>query len=152
MLSLVNSFKLMRRRYEQLLSGKSLLPPSLKYTVFMDLPRSVIKNLSTGIIIPITNSLNEGDFRWANYATGSFNKLKRMLTKSLVLTLPDFSEVFTDECDTSHIVIGTVLSQHGWPVSFFSKNLNDCILYCHTSTSILEVLFNPQGTHFTLGP
>ena len=46
-----------------------------------------------------------------------------MVTK-LILKFPTFYKLFTLECDASGMVVGSVLSQEGRLVAFFSEKLN----------------------------
>ena len=41
-----------------------------------------------------------------------------------ILALLDFNKVFQVDCDASGNVIGTVLSQEGKPITFYSEKLN----------------------------
>lgn len=45
------------------------------------------------------------------------------MTETPVLCLPDFSQIFFVETDASAIAAGSVLSQQGHPLAFFSKKL-----------------------------
>lgn len=81
-----------------------------------------IKNFSS-IIAPSTDCIKSGQFSWTKYAKENFNLVKRKLTKSPVLALRNFEEVFKVDCDASHVGIGTVLSQKGRPIAFFSEKL-----------------------------
>ena len=51
--------------------------------------------------------------------------LKQKVAKLPILALPNFNKVFQVECDASGNVIGTILTQEGKPIAFFSEKLND---------------------------
>lgn len=53
-----------------------------------------------GIIAkPLTNLLRNKTFQWTEQAQGAFDALKVAMTSIPVLTLPDFSALFTVETD-----------------------------------------------------
>jgi hypothetical protein len=52
-----------------------------------------------------------------------FQELKKRLTESHVLTLPDFTKTFEVECDGTGIGIGEVLMQQGKPIAYLSEKL-----------------------------
>ena len=58
---------------------------------------------------------------WLPVHTEAFESLKRALTSSPVLALPDFSAPFEVVSDASLLGTGAVLIQNGHPVAFTSK-------------------------------
>ena len=59
-------------------------------------------------------------FSWTLEATKSFEQLKEVMCKDLVLTTLDFIKTFIVECDASGNGIGVVLMQEGKPLAFES--------------------------------
>ncbi|GKV41594.1 hypothetical protein SLEP1_g49100 [Rubroshorea leprosula] len=86
--------------------------------------RRFIKNFSS-IVAPITDSFKGDKFSWSGKAQQSFEELKRKLTETSVLALPNFDLMFEVDCDASNVGIGAMLSQEGQPIAFFSEKLND---------------------------
>lgn len=60
---------------------------------------------------PLIELLKKDNFKWSLAADLAFSALKQALASTPVLALPDFTMLFTIECDTSDIGIGAVLSQ-----------------------------------------
>lgn len=77
------------------------------------------------ILSPITECLKCTAFEWPNSAEKTFEDIKKLMTETLVLTLPYFEKLFTVECDASHVGIWAVLSQEGRLVDYFSEKLNN---------------------------
>ncbi|GKV35062.1 hypothetical protein SLEP1_g43380 [Rubroshorea leprosula] len=86
--------------------------------------RRFIKNFSS-IVAPITDNLKGDKFSWSGKAQQSFEELKRKLTETSILALPNFDLMFEVDCDASNVGIGVVLSQEGRAIAFFSEKLND---------------------------
>lgn len=84
--------------------------------------RCFVKGFST-IMAPFTNCMREKTFVWTSAAESAFQIIKDKLTSAPVLVLPNFSIPFKLHCDASKVGIGSVLSQQGHPVAFFSEKL-----------------------------
>lgn len=73
---------------------------------------------------PLTNLLRKDTlFVWTPTTEASFQTLKKALTSTPVLAIPNFEKTFTVETDASAKGIGAVLQQQGHPIAFVSKAL-----------------------------
>ena len=72
---------------------------------------------------PMTDCMKGSQFQWTKEAEDAFQLIKVRLTNTPILVLPDFSQPFELHCDASKVGIGTILSQHGRPVAYFSEKL-----------------------------
>ena len=54
----------------------------------------------------------------------AFKQLKHALVYSHILAMPDLDASFVLLTDASDLVVGAVLVQHDWPVTFTSKALS----------------------------
>ena len=89
---------------------------------------------------PLTNLLKKDSFRWDSDAQSTFSSLKQALVSSLVLAMPDFSQLFLVECDASGRGIDIVLMQNQRPVAYFSKAISDRALSKSTNEKELLAL------------
>jgi hypothetical protein len=62
-------------------------------------------------------------FKWTKECQASFEELKKRLTSSPVLVLPDLTTKFDIYCDASHQGLGCVLMQEGQVVFYASRQL-----------------------------
>ncbi|KAJ9536215.1 hypothetical protein OSB04_un000601 [Centaurea solstitialis] len=63
-------------------------------------------------------------FKWSEEATQAFVELKKRLSSTSVLRLPDFTKEFVVETDASGFGLGDVLMQEEQPIAFFSQALS----------------------------
>jgi hypothetical protein len=70
---------------------------------------------------PLSALLKKEGFSWDDAAASAFAALKAAVTSAPVLAMPDFTKLFTVECDASTVGFGAVLTQEGHPVAFFSR-------------------------------
>ncbi|XP_058757342.1 uncharacterized protein LOC131630580 [Vicia villosa] len=84
--------------------------------------RRFVRHYAT-LAAPLTDLLRFTKFTWSTEAESAFTNLKKIMTETPVLALPDFSKTFVVETDASAVAIGAVLSQSGHPLAFFSKKM-----------------------------
>jgi hypothetical protein len=84
--------------------------------------RQFVKGYGT-IAKPLTRSLQKGKFHRGEEAQLAFETLKRAMTSTPVLALPDFTLSFVVETDVCDVGLGTVLMQQGRPLAYLSKAL-----------------------------
>ena len=71
----------------------------------------------------LTKLLKKEGFEWSEESTQAVNLLKTIMKEVPILSLPDFNEPFVLETDASKTGLGTVMSQRGRPIAFFSHAL-----------------------------
>jgi hypothetical protein len=67
--------------------------------------------------------LRHNSFTWTDSAREAFQVLKRAVSQTPALALPNFTQPFLIECDANGIGIGAVLMQSNRPIAFLSKAL-----------------------------
>jgi hypothetical protein len=63
------------------------------------------------------------EFKWTSAWQESFERLKRKLTTTSVLILPDVHKPFSVYCDASYTGLGCMLMQEGRAVAYLSRQL-----------------------------
>jgi hypothetical protein len=71
--------------------------------------RRLIKDFGTFVPPPLMQLLCKEGFQWTEAATEAFDALKRALSTTPVLHLPDFDSPFMVDCDASRTGFGVVL-------------------------------------------
>jgi len=78
-----------------------------------------------GIIAkPLTDMLKKDNFIWCERVEQAFHDLKKRMSCTPVLALPDFSKVFVVEVDAFGQGVGAVLMQDHHPIAFISRIFN----------------------------
>ena len=79
-----------------------------------------------GLLAPLSALTSDtAKWEWTDVHRTSFRKIKEMLSKEVLLTYPNFNEPFDIHTDASNLQLGTVISQKGVPIAFYSRKLNN---------------------------
>jgi hypothetical protein len=84
--------------------------------------RKFVRNYGR-ITTPLMTLTKKDAISWTPEATKSFEQIKEVMCKALVLTTPVFTKTFIVECDASGNGIGAILMQEGRPLAFESEPL-----------------------------
>jgi len=77
------------------------------------------------LMTPLTDRTSKTmAFKWMLECQHSFNELKKLISKEVLLSFPDYTQKFVLMPDASDRQPGAVLMQNGKPLAFFSKKLN----------------------------
>ena len=77
------------------------------------------------ILAPLTKLCSTGTkFEWGPEQQKSFELIKKIVSQEVMLAYPNFSEVFEIHTDASDYQLGSVISQNGKPIAFYSRKLN----------------------------
>ncbi|CAM8968817.1 unnamed protein product [Rhodiola kirilowii] len=119
--------------------------------------RKFVANYAS-LVAPLTQLLRKDAFIWTALASEAFNALKKAMTSTPVLALPDFTQSFTVQTDASGSAVGAVLSQQGRPIAFFSRiltpQLRTTSVYNQELCAVVQAVLKWRqyllGNHFTI--
>ena len=77
-------------------------------------------------------------WKWTDKHQLAFELMKKIVSKEVLLSYPDFSKPFDIHTDASHTQLGAVISQEGKPIAFYSRKLNAA--QTHYTTMECELL------------
>ena len=90
-------------------------------------------------LAPLTSKKTKWDFGPKQKA--SFELIKRILAREVMLAYPDYSKPFVIHTDASHYQLGAVISQDNKPIAFYSRKLNDAqTRYTTTERELLSIV------------
>lgn len=90
-------------------------------------------------------------FVWSQECQESLDTVKRLLSRKITLTYPDFNQPFEIYTDASTKQLGSVIEQNGKPLAFYSRKLNDAqTRYTVTELELLSIVETLQEFRTTL--
>jgi transposase InsO family protein len=80
-------------------------------------------------------------WRWTDVEQKAFDLVKTAISKEVLLSYPDFNAPFDIHTDASKYQLGSVISQRGRPVAFYSRKLNPAQQrYTTTERELLSIV------------
>lgn len=94
------------------------------------------------ILAPLTRlTSSKAKFKWTEVEQKAFNTMKKVISKEVLLTYPDFSVPFNIHTDASKRQLGAVISQRKKPIAFYSRKLNSAqVNYTTTERELLSIV------------
>jgi transposase InsO family protein len=80
-------------------------------------------------------------WRWTEIEQKAFDMTKRLVSREVLLSYPVFNETFDIHTDASDTQLGSVISQKGKPIAFYSRKLNNAQRrYTTTEQELLAIV------------
>ena len=94
------------------------------------------------VLAPLSKLTSESTkFVWTDVQQQAFDNIKKIVSREVMLAFPDFSKPFDIHTDASHYQLGSVISQEGKPIAFYSRKLSDTqTRYTTTERELLSIV------------
>ena len=94
------------------------------------------------VLAPLTAlTSKQSTWQWGEEQQKAFETMKRIISTATLLAYPNFNEPFEIHTDASHTQLGSVISQHGKPIAFYSRKLNPAqTRYTTTERELLAIV------------
>ena len=80
-------------------------------------------------------------WKWTEKEDHAFKEIKKIMARETLLAFPDFSKQFIIHTDASKTQLGSVISQEGKPIAFYSRKLNPAqTRYTTTERELLSIV------------
>ena len=66
----------------------------------------------------------QAKWNWSKECQKAFDTIKKLVSRETLLSYPSSNESFEIHSDASKLQLGSVISQQGKPIAFYSKKLN----------------------------
>ena len=77
------------------------------------------------ILAPLTKLYSTSTkFQWGKEQQKAFKLIKKLVSQEVLLAYPNFDELFEIHTDASAYQLGSVISQNGRPIAFYSRKLS----------------------------
>ena len=80
-------------------------------------------------------------FQWTETEQKAFEKMKKIISRDVLLSYPKFDELFKIHTDASKYQLGACISQGGRPIAFYSRKLSPAqTRYTTTERELLAIV------------
>ena len=104
------------------------------------------------LLAPLTSLMSkDAKFIWTEEHQKAFEQVKKVVSKETLLAYPDFNTPFEIHTDASDYQLGSVISQDGKPIAFYSRKLSPAQRrYTTTERELLAIveMFKDLKTFF----
>ena len=77
------------------------------------------------LLAPLTEmSSKDKKFKWTEEMQTAFERIKKEFSRNVLLAYPNFNKHFDIHTDASDVQLGSVISQDGKPIAFYSRKLS----------------------------
>ena len=94
------------------------------------------------ILAPLSKLVSDKvPWKWTDREQKAFELMKKVISKEVLLSYPDFSKPFVIHTDASHQQLGAVITQNNRPIAFYSRKLNSAQTnYTTTERELLSIV------------
>ena len=97
------------------------------------------------ILTPLSSMTSkQAKWNWSKECQKTFDTMKKLVSRENLLSYPNFNQPFEIHTDVSKLQRGSVISQKGKPIAFYSRKLNPAqVNYTTTEHELLSIV-EPQ--------
>ena len=94
------------------------------------------------ILTPLSSMTSkQAKKKWNKECQKAFDTIKNLVSRETLLSYPNFNKPFKIYTDASKLQLGSVISQKGEPIAFYSRKLNPAqVNYTTTELELLSIM------------
>jgi RNase H-like domain found in reverse transcriptase len=106
-------------------AGICQLPSKVEAILQLKAPKTLKQLRSFLDLVNYYRDCGSKIFKWTEAQEKAFQEVKKVITQNALLKFPDFNKVFAIHTDASDYQLGSVISQDGHPIAFYSRKLTE---------------------------
>ena len=94
------------------------------------------------VLAPLSSMTSaKASWNWTPACQKAFDTIKKIVSRETLLAYPNFNKTFEIHTDASKTQLGSVISQEGKPIAFYSRKLNPAqVNYTTTERELLSIV------------